>query len=139
MFSHISHFRVEWGETDTAGIIFYPNYYRWFDRATHELFRAAGMPISELIKQGYAHPILETGSRFLQPLFYDDAVTLETTIVELKTKTFKLEHKVRRGDQLIAEGFEVRAWVKQPEPGTDGKMSAVAIPEEYASRLRNEE
>jgi acyl-CoA thioesterase FadM len=69
MFSNITQFRVEWGETDTAGIIFYPNYYRWFDRSSHALFRAAGMPISELIKLGFVHPILETGARFLQPLF----------------------------------------------------------------------
>jgi acyl-CoA thioesterase FadM len=30
---------VEWGDTDAAGIVFYPNYYRWFDRAAHALLR----------------------------------------------------------------------------------------------------
>lgn len=66
----------------------------------------------------------------------DDLITLTTTIVELKSKTFKLEHKVYKGDTLIAEGFEVRAWVKQPEVGSGGKMSAVLIPEEYAAKLK---
>jgi acyl-CoA thioester hydrolase len=138
MFKNVMKFRVEWGECDGAGIIFYPNYYRWFDRASHELFRAAGMPISELTRQGFAQPILESGARYSQPLFYDDPVTLESTVTEINPKTFKIAHKVLRGESLIAEGFEMRAWVKQPAPGSDERMRAVPIPEEYASLLRGE-
>lgn len=127
-------FRVEWGETDTAGIIYYPNYYRWFDRATHELFRVGGMPISDLIAQhGFVHPIVEGGCRFSAPLRYDDIVTLESVVTEIRSKIFRVEHTVRRGDVIAGAGFEVRAWVK-----TGDKMSAVAIPEEYAARLRGE-
>jgi len=136
MFKNFTSFRVEWGETDIAGIIFYPNYFRWFDRATHELFRAAGMPIKELKdREGIVHPIVESGCRFMAPLYYDDPVTLETTVSEVCNRTFRLEHTARRGETVVATGFEVRAWVKQ----TDGQpMGAVAIPDQYAARLRAE-
>ncbi len=136
MFSHKIEFRVEWGETDTAGIIFYPNYYRWFDRATHALFRAAGMPISQLIRDGYAHPILEGGCKFSVPLYYDDLVTLETVVTEVRSKVFRLEHTVRRGEVITGQGFEVRAWVKQNETADGKTMAAIAIPEEFAAKLR---
>ncbi len=139
MFSHSSQFRVEWGETDTAGIIYYPNYFRWFDRNTHELFRAAGMPISRLHRQGHVHPIVESGARFWLPLLYDDQVTLATTVTELRAKTFRLEHKVSREGTPVAEGFEVRIWGRLPAPGSDERLSAVAIPEEYAALLRGDQ
>ncbi len=139
MLSNTIEFRVEWGETDTAGIIYYPNYYRWFDRATHALFRAAGMPVVELVAQhGWAHPVAETGCRFLAPLYYDDLVTVETSVSEVRRRTFRLEHRVRRGETITGEGFELRAWIKLGEPGASGRLAAIEIPAEYAARLRGE-
>lgn len=136
MFKNSLQFRVEWGETDTAGIIYYPNYYRWFDRATHELFRAAGMPISELTKVGHAQPIIECGCRFSAPLYYDDLVTVESVVTEVRQRTFRIEHSVRRGETLAGTGFEVRAWVLLGEKEPTGKLNAIAIPAEYAEKLK---
>ena len=136
MFKNTIQFRVEWGETDTAGIIFYPNYYRWFDRGTHELFRAAGMPISQLLQEGYAQPIIECGCRFAEPLYYDDLVTLESSISEVRNRTFRLEHTVRRGEIVTGSGFEVRAWIKLGEKDANGRLAAIAIPTEYAEKLK---
>jgi YbgC/YbaW family acyl-CoA thioester hydrolase len=135
MFKNLTTFRVEWGETDTAGIIFYPNYYRWFDRGTHELFRAAGMPISELSREGFAQPIVECSCRFSVPLYYDDLVTLESVVTEVRGKIFRIEHTVRRGETVTGVGFEVRAWVTKD---TEGKFTAVAIPPQYSARLTND-
>lgn len=135
MFKNVTTFRVEWGETDTAGIIFYPNYYRWFDRGTHELFRAAKMPINELTREGFALPIVEGGCRFSVPLYYDDLVTLESVVSEVRGKIFRVEHTVRRGEIVTGVGFEVRAWVTK---GGDGKFSAVAIPEQYIAKLAHD-
>jgi acyl-CoA thioester hydrolase len=139
MFTNTIEFRVEWGECDSAGIIFYPNYYRWFDRATHQMFRIAGIPIYQLMTQhGFAHPILESGCRFSTPLYYDDLVQLETVVTEVRNKTFRLEHTVRRGDTITGAGFEVRAWVKQDDKAAGGRMAAVPIPAEYLAILKGE-
>ncbi|HEX2911177.1 MAG TPA: thioesterase family protein [Chloroflexia bacterium] len=139
MFKHVCEFRVEWGETDTAGIIFYPNYYRWFDRATHELFRAAGMPIRDLsTHHHFGQPIIDSGCRFLAPLYYDDLVTLETVVTEVRSRTFRLEHTVKRGETVTGTGFEVRAWIALHQQSEDNRLVPVAIPEEYAARLRGE-
>ena len=35
---------VGWGDCDPAGIVFYPNYFRWFDDASWRLFEAGGLP-----------------------------------------------------------------------------------------------
>jgi len=38
MRSNTIHYKIQWGDTDAAGIVFYPDYFRWFDLATHEFF-----------------------------------------------------------------------------------------------------
>ncbi len=138
MFKLTMTFRVEWGETDTAGIIFYPNYYRWFDRAGHQLLDDAGLPTVELNREGYVQPILECGARFHKPLVYHDLVELSAEITEVKNKVFRIEYRVKRDDTMVAEGFEVRAWAKQTDSGIREQMSAMPIPQEYAILLRTE-
>jgi 4-hydroxybenzoyl-CoA thioesterase len=34
---------VDWGDCDPAGIVFYPRYFAWFDRAAHRFFEAKGL------------------------------------------------------------------------------------------------
>lgn len=129
---HALRHRVQWGETDAAGIVFYPNYYRWFDRATHELCRAAGYSIARMLEQGYAVPIIECGARFLSPLRYDDEIALISRVVDLRTRAFRVEHSVRRDSLLVGEGYEVRLWARV-EPG--GSLRPEPIPEELRNLL----
>ena len=49
MFRNSIDITVEWGDCDPAGIVFYPNYFRWFNQGAHALFGAAGMPFHEMI------------------------------------------------------------------------------------------
>ena len=44
-------FRVNWGDTDMAGIAYYPNFFKWFDIAGHQFFRSAGLPPAQLEEQ----------------------------------------------------------------------------------------
>jgi acyl-CoA thioester hydrolase len=108
MFKLTMRFRVEWGETDTAGIIFYPNYYRWFDRAAHQLLVEAGLPSGELTGQGYVQPILECGARFHKPLIYHDMVELNAEITEVKNKTFRIEYRIKRGEVVSRINYTIR-------------------------------
>ena len=42
---------VEWGHCDPANIVFYPNYFSWFDASTAHHFKVAGLPKPELVRQ----------------------------------------------------------------------------------------
>ena len=41
---------VEFGNTDAAGIVFYPNYFMWFDKGTHWLFKSMNLAPKELLE-----------------------------------------------------------------------------------------
>jgi YbgC/YbaW family acyl-CoA thioester hydrolase len=131
--------KVRWSEADPAGIVFYPRFFEWFDLGTEALFESLGLPWRELFpaEQIVGVPIVETGARFAAPVRYGDEVRIETTVSEVREKTFRVEHEVSVGGRRCATGFEVRAWVARPEtPG--GALAARPIPAGVVARLKGE-
>jgi YbgC/YbaW family acyl-CoA thioester hydrolase len=131
--------KVRWSEADPAGIVFYPRFFEWFDLGTEALFESLGLPWRELFpaERIVGVPIVETGARFASPVRYGDLVRIETTVSEVREKTFRVEHAITVGDRRCAAGFEVRAWVAQPEtPG--GALTARRIPPRVTARLKGE-
>jgi 4-hydroxybenzoyl-CoA thioesterase len=125
-------FKVRWGDTDTAKIVFFPNFYKWMDEATHEFFAELGTPTSELFAtENIGIPLLESKCTFKTPLLFEDVVVVKTEVLELHNKVFKLAHTFYREDTLIAEGYTLRAWTS-----FEGKPKAVPISEDILEKLR---
>jgi acyl-CoA thioester hydrolase len=125
---------VEWGDTDAAGIVFYPNYYRWFDRAAHALLRAHGCAPNDLLRQGLVIPLIEASARFLKPAVYADEVAIESEVTELRTRSFRIDHRVLRREDVVAEGFEIRVWARAGV-GSPPRLQLEAIPDDVRVRL----
>lgn len=124
-------FKVRWGDTDPAAIVFFPNFYRWMDEATHEFLTELGLPTSELIeKEKIGAPLLESNCKFKTPLVFDDEAFVITEVAEIHNKVFKLSHTFYRGETFIAEGFTLRAWTS-----FNGKPKAITIPQEIREKL----
>ena len=74
--------------------------------------------------QGFAIPIVESQGRFLTPLGYEDELSITSRIAEVRSRAFRVDHTVTRGDAVVCEGYEVRMWVRlspdggqiEPEP-----------------------
>ena len=79
--------RVEWGDCDPAGIVFNPQFFRWFDHGTTMLYEAAGWPKQEMLKRFDAAgcPLVDTRASFKAPCRYGDDVEITTEIVEAPT------------------------------------------------------
>ncbi|WP_018130406.1 acyl-CoA thioesterase [Effusibacillus pohliae] len=127
--------RVHWGDTDKAGIVFYPNYFKWFDIAGHQFFRSVGLAPSELEeKHQVILPMLDARCTFEKPLFYDDIITIRTVVQEINRKTIKLSHEVYRGDARTGCGYELRGWVKRE----GDRLAAVPIPDSVREILEQD-
>jgi acyl-CoA thioester hydrolase len=128
-------FRVNWGDTDKAGIVYYPNYFKWFDIAGHQFFRSIGLSPSELEeREQIILPLLDARCTFEKPLYYDDIATIITTVAEINRKTIRLNHVIMRGDTRAGHGYELRGWVKK----SGDHLSAIPIPEEVRNLLKQE-
>ena len=99
--------RVRYQETDQMGIVYYANFFVYFEMGRTEYLRDLGLPYSELEKEHIYFPVTEAHCRFRSPAHYDDLLVIQTWISELKHATVGFSHKViREGDnKLIVEGF----------------------------------
>ncbi len=120
---------MEWGDCDPADIVFYPNYFRWFDGSTANHFKAAGLPKPELIRQFgvVGFPMVDTGATFHRPSKHGDTVTIETRITGFGRSSFTVEHRLLNRGALAVEGREKRVLVKRKE---DGEIAACPVPDE---------
>jgi len=129
------HLRVNWGDTDKAGIVYYPNFFKWFDIAGHQFFRDCGLPPGELEeKYNVIVPLIDAQCTFNNPILYDDIIAIHTEVDRLTNRTIKLRHTIAREDTTMAEGHEIRGWVKQN--GED--IKTVPIPEDVRKILEED-
>lgn len=129
-------FRVRWGETDAAGIVYYPNFYKWMDEASHHFFHEIGYSFAQLFsEEKVGMPLLEATCKFSSPLMYEDEVCVRSSIISLKDKVFTIEHVFCRADVVVANGWETRAWAHF----FNGKPKAVSIPGEIRQALVNQQ
>ena len=95
---------VEFGETDPAAIVFYPNVFRWFDASAWRLFAKAGLTF-DVFRQEFGligAPIVDVQSTFISPLHFEDTIEITSYVSSWKRKTFELVHEGRRYGRLFS-------------------------------------
>ena len=102
---------VRYAETDMMGVVYHGSYLPWFEVGRTDLMKQYGLPYRQLEAEGFFLPVLEVGARYLKPARYDDPLTIVTTLREKPLLRIKLEYEVRRGDELLATGFTLHAFI----------------------------
>jgi 4-hydroxybenzoyl-CoA thioesterase len=128
--------RVEWGHCDGAGIVFYPQYFAWFDACTTHLFESVGFPAKTFFADfgvtGF--PLLEASAKFHVPSAFGDDMEVESTVTEWRDKAFLLSHRFTRGDTPLLEGKETRIFVV-PHPDDPKRIKSIPVPAEIRRRF----
>lgn len=110
--------RVRYAETDRGGLLHHANYLVYFEQARTELLRSLGASYKDLEDQGFFLVVTKVEIKYKLPLFYDDVVTIRTTVT--RTTPIRIEHAyvVSRPDgQTACEAATTLACV-----GRDGKL-----------------
>jgi 4-hydroxybenzoyl-CoA thioesterase len=106
--------RVQWGDCDPAGIVYYPRYLEWIDASTILLFeKATGLTKIRMLEKygGAGLAALEVRAVFRVASQYGDDLTIETRVTEFRRTTFFVHHRVFRADGTLGlEAFETRLW-----------------------------
>ena len=131
------HARIEWGDCDPAGIVFYPRYFAMFDSCTTALFsQALGMTKYQFTRHfkfdGY--PMVDTRARFLKPTKFGDDVVIETKVAEFRRSSFDVQHRITLHGELCVECFDTRVWAER-NPDDPEKIRAKPIPREVIARF----
>ena len=122
--------RVEFGDCDPAGIVWFPNFFRWIDAASRHFFIECGVPSWQETRQSMGligTPLVDTQASFVQTASYGDVLQIHTQISEWRNKSFVQTYRVMRGNDEIMNCTEVRIFAAD-KPG--GGIRAIAVPEE---------
>jgi acyl-CoA thioester hydrolase len=97
--------RVYWEDTDAAGIVFYANYLKFFERARTEWLRGLGFAQEALRRDaGIAFVVSETAVRYRRPARLDDLICVSVDVLHLGQASLEIAQAARRADELLADG-----------------------------------
>lgn len=134
MIGNVRTVRIQWGDCDPAGIIYYPNYFRIFDASTAMLFEAVlGMTKFQMFRQlefaGW--PLVRTQARFIKPTRFGDDVEVASTI-QFGRSSFEIEHKLSLKGELCAECSEKRVWTVRD---AEGHLKSHPVPDDVLGKF----
>jgi len=97
--------RIYWEDTDAAGIVFYANYLKFFERARTEWLRSLGFGQETLRRDaGIAFVVSDTSLRYRRPARLDDVIDVSVAVVHLGQASLEIAQEARRAGELLAEG-----------------------------------
>lgn len=104
--------RVRYAETDRMGLLHHANYLVYFEQARTELLRQSGGVYKELEDRGFFLVVAKVDVRYRAPAYYDDLLTVRTTVTRIGPVRMEHKYEVRRPNgTLCAEGFTTLACV----------------------------
>ena len=111
--SSVSTVRVRYAETDKMGVVYYANYFIWFEVARADLLRSLGWSYREMEHAGVALPVIEAQCAYHRSARYDDELDVKTEGRMLSPVRVQFTYEVvRREDSaLAASGKTVHAAV----------------------------
>ena len=129
--------RVIFGDTDQMGIVYYANYYRYFESARGGLLRAHGYSNTDMLDWGVALPVVESHCSHKSPAHYEDLLEVEVKIQQEGGASVRFTYRIVRSEEagaerLLAEGYTIHACVR-PETGRPRR-----IPPELAAILSSD-
>jgi acyl-CoA thioester hydrolase len=120
--------RVRYQETDNMGVVYYSNYFVWFEVARTEHLKIRGISYRELEKKGMYMMVASASCQYKHPARYDDEIRIESSIPEIKNSSLKFAYKVHLGDKVIATGETLHVM-------TNKEGRPIRIPQELKDSL----
>lgn len=109
--SSVSTVRVRYAETDKMGVVYYANYFVWFEVGRTDLLRNMGWSYREMEQAGVSLPVIEAHCDYRRPARYDDELDVRTEGRMLSPVRMEFSYQVVSRDALVtvASGRTVHA------------------------------
>ncbi len=129
MYSSETIIRVRYAETDRMGYVYYGNYAAFFESGRVEALRALGLSYREMEEQGIMLPVLSFNIKYYKPAFFDDILTIRTSVKEMPSGTRIHFHYETLNEKKVTinEGETTHAFLSGGRP--------VAVPQVVIEKL----
>jgi acyl-CoA thioester hydrolase len=124
--------RVQFAETDLAGIVHFSWMFRYMEEAEHALWRAAGLSVAER-GSDVGWPRVAASFDFRNPLHFEEAFTVVVRLADAGKRKLRYEHTIVRGETVIGTG-SMTTVCAQKDAG--GRLRAIEMPHDVVARLQ---
>lgn len=131
--------RVQFSDTDMAGIVHFSNFFRFMERAEHAFFRSIDLSIWEgageiVPEERVGWPRVHASCDYHAPLFFQEEFEMELLVEEIRNKAIRyLIRCWNTKGTLIAEGRMAAACVRKDR--STGQMKAIPIPDRIRAQI----
>ena len=123
--------RVQFAETDLAGIVHFSWYFKYMEEAEHALWRHAGMTIAPPEPE-FGFPRVNAACDFKAPLKFEDEVEVHIAVESIGRSSIRYACTLRRGSEVVATGSMTSVCVKHDEAG---RAQPIDVPEAIRTLL----
>ncbi|WOO41452.1 thioesterase family protein [Rubellicoccus peritrichatus] len=132
--------RVEFSETDMAGIVHFSNFFRWMEAAEASLFRDLSIPLFQISGDHHGGwPRVRASCSYHAPIYFEDEVEIKLSIKAIKIRAIEYAfrfYKVTESDkQHIASGEMTTVFARKAKE--DGKLESMSIPKELLDQIED--
>ena len=106
--------RVYFEDTDVAGVVYYANYLKFFERARSDMLRAAGIDQREVLEAGGGvYVVAEAHIKYLRPARLDDALQILSEVKAVRGASVLIHQRVMRGEEKLADAMITAAFLSR--------------------------
>ncbi|HUQ73004.1 MAG TPA: thioesterase family protein [Planctomycetaceae bacterium] len=130
----VAHRRVEFCDTDMAGIVHFANFFKYMEQAEHDFFRSLDLKIAGRLPDGteYGWPRVSATCSYDSPGRYDDVIEIHVTITRRAARSLTTTYEFHCDGKLLARGEMKTVFCVIP---AGGPMKSAAIPDDIAAKL----
>jgi YbgC/YbaW family acyl-CoA thioester hydrolase len=125
--------RIEFADTDMAGIVHFANFFRFMESAEVEFLRSRGLS-GALRREGHrlGFPRVSASCDYLRPIRFEDVVDIVVEIGNIGRKSVTFTFEFFRGDEAIARGQVSAVCCRVRE---DQELESIPIPHDIRAKL----
>jgi acyl-CoA thioester hydrolase len=122
--------RVEFADTDMAGIVHFANFFRYMEKAEHEFLRSLGLSVHAADGEDVVSwPRVNAECKFRAPLSFEDELDVHVLVREKRSKSVTYEFRFyKQGDENLAAVGSITVVSVSIDRST-GRMTSIPIPE----------
>ncbi len=97
-------YTVPYADTDQMSVVYYANYFVYFERLRNELIRSSGRSYREIEASGLRFPVIEAHCEYFKSALYDDRIEIRGRVAVVEGGRFRVDYRVMRGEEVLVTG-----------------------------------
>ena len=127
--------RVEFGDTDMAGIVHFANFFRFMEAAECDFLRSRGLSVKmDWQGQAIGFPRVSASCDYVKPARFEEVLDVAVRIDRIGKKSVTYAFEFARGGELIANGKVTSVCCRVLH---DNQIEGIEIPAGYRARLQS--